>query len=70
MISASDNMATDLLMARVGPDALHRALVRAGHHDPASLTPFPTTHQMFSVGWGTPDLREQWKTGPPRTAPG
>jgi beta-lactamase class A len=63
MISASDNMATDLLMARVGPDALHRALVRAGHHDPASLTPFPTTHQMFSVGWGTPDLREQWKTG-------
>jgi len=65
MISASDNMATDLLMARVGPDALHRALVRAGHHDPASLTPFPTTHQMFSVGWGTPDLREQWKAGSP-----
>lgn len=65
MISASDNMATDLLMARVGPDALHRALVRAGHQDPASLTPFPTTHQMFSVGWGTPDLREQWKSGSP-----
>ena len=61
MISASDNMATDLLMDRLGPDAVERALVHAGHHDPASMTPFPTTHELFSVGWGAPDLREQWK---------
>ena len=61
MISASDNMATDLLMARLGPGAVERALVTAGHHDPASMTPFPTMHELFSVGWGRPDLREQWR---------
>lgn len=61
MISASDNMATDLLIARLGPGAVERALVAAGHHDPGSMTPFPTMHEMFSVGWGRPDLREQWQ---------
>jgi beta-lactamase class A len=61
MISASDNMATDLLIGRLGPGAVEKALVAAGHHDPASMTPFPTTHELFSVGWGKPDLREQWK---------
>lgn len=66
MISASDNMATDLLMARLGPGAVERALVHAGHHDPASMTPFPNTHELFSVGWGEPDLREQWKSASPQ----
>lgn len=61
MISASDNMATDLLIERVGTDAVERALVLAGHHDPGSMTPFPTMHELFSVGWGRPDLREQWR---------
>ena len=65
MISASDNMATDLLIARLGPGAVERALVAAGHHDPASMTPFPTMHELFSVGWGEPDLREQWKHASP-----
>ena len=63
MISASDNMATDLLIGRLGPGAVSRALVAAGHHDPASMTPFPTMHELFSIGWGEPDLREQWKNG-------
>lgn len=66
MISASDNMATDLLMARLGPGAVERALVHAGHHDPASMTPFPNTHELFSVGWGEPDLREQWREASPQ----
>jgi beta-lactamase class A len=66
MISASDNMATDLLIARLGPGAVERALVAAGHHDPASMTPFPTMHELFSVGWGEPDLREQWKKASPQ----
>jgi beta-lactamase class A len=66
MISASDNMATDLLIERLGPGAVERALVTAGHHDPASMTPFPTTHELFSVGWGKPDLREQWKQASPQ----
>ncbi|UNB53366.1 serine hydrolase [Mycolicibacterium sp. YH-1] len=66
MISASDNMATDLLIARLGPGAVERALATAGHHDPASMTPFPTAHELFSVGWGEPDLREQWKEATPQ----
>jgi beta-lactamase class A len=66
MISASDNMATDLLIARLGPGAVERALVAGGHHDPASMTPFPTMHELFSVGWGQPDLREQWKQASPQ----
>ncbi|MGK2870569.1 MAG: serine hydrolase [Mycobacterium sp.] len=61
MIATSDNMATDLLIARLGPGAVERALAHAGHHDPASMTPFPTMHEIFSVGWGEPDLREQWQ---------
>lgn len=65
MISASDNMATDLLIGRVGTGAVERALVTAGHHDPASMTPFPTMHEVFSIGWGEPNLREQWKQASP-----
>jgi beta-lactamase class A len=61
MIANSDNMATDLLIDKVGTAAVERALVEAGHHDPQSMTPFPTMHELFSVGWGEPDLREQWK---------
>ncbi len=61
MISASDNMATDLLINRVGHQAVERALVTAGHHDPSSMTPFPTTHEMFSIGWGIPNLRDRWQ---------
>ena len=41
MISASDNMATDLLIARLGPGAVERALAAAGHHDPAQHDPVP-----------------------------
>jgi beta-lactamase class A len=66
MISASDNMATDLLIGRLSPHAIERALVAAGHHDPASMTPFPTMHELFSIGWGQPDLREQWKQATPQ----
>jgi beta-lactamase class A len=62
MISASDNMATDMLINRLGPGAVERALVVGGHHDPASMTPFPTAHELFSIGWGKPDVRQEWKT--------
>lgn len=61
MIATSDNMATDLLIEKVGPHAVENALVAAGHHDPASMTPFPTMYELFSVAWGKPDVREQWK---------
>jgi len=70
MISTSDNMATDLLIGKLGTHAIERALVDAGHHDPASMTPFPTMREIFSIGWGNPDLRGQWKaaTTPHRRA--
>ena len=61
MIATSDNMATDLLIGRLGTHAIEEALATAGHHDPASMTPFPTMYELFSVGWGQPDLRDQWK---------
>lgn len=65
MIATSDNMATDLLIDRLGTGAVEQALVRAGHHDPASMTPFPTMREIFAVGWGNPDVREQWKQADP-----
>lgn len=65
MIATSDNMATDLLIGRLGTRAVEQALVNAGHHDPASMTPFPTMREIFAVGWGNPDVREQWKSATP-----
>ena len=65
MIATSDNMATDLLIGLVGTKAVERALVDAGHHDPASMTPFPTMREIFAIGWGNPDVREQWKAAQP-----
>ncbi|BBC68680.1 hypothetical protein MMRN_55760 [Mycobacterium marinum] len=35
MIANSDNMATDLLIGRLGKHAIEQALATAGHHDPA-----------------------------------
>ncbi len=61
MIATSDNMATDMLIGRVGTQAVDSALAEAGHHDPAAMTPFPTMYELFSVAWGEPDLRVQWK---------
>lgn len=65
MIATSDNMATDLLIERLGIHAVEQALVRAGHHDPATMTPFPTMREIFAIGWGNPDVREQWKNAAP-----
>jgi beta-lactamase class A len=66
MIATSDNMATDMLIGKVGTEAVEKALADAGHHDPAAMTPFPTMYEMFSVGWGKPDLRQQWKQATPQ----
>ncbi|KLO46469.1 beta-lactamase [Mycobacterium nebraskense] len=66
MIATSDNMATDLLIGKMGTHAIEEALATAGHHDPASMTPFPTMYELFSVGWGNPDLRSQWQHGSPQ----
>ena len=65
MIATSDNMATDMLIQRVGTHAVEQALVAAGHHDPASMTPFPTMREIFAIGWGNPDVRTQWRVAGP-----
>ena len=66
MIATSDNMATDMLIAKVGTQAVEHALAAAGHHDPATMTPFPTMYELFSIAWGQPDLRGQWKQATPQ----
>lgn len=66
MIATSDNMATDLLIGKVGAHAVEQALADAGNHDPGRMTPFPSMYELFSVGWGKPDLREQWQHGSPQ----
>ena len=65
MIATSDNMATDMLIQRVGTHAVEQALVAAGHHDPASMMPFPTMREIFAIGWGNPDVRPQWRVADP-----
>jgi beta-lactamase class A len=66
MIATSDNMATDMLIGKIGTQAVETALAEAGHHDPAAMTPFPTMYELFSVAWGQPDVREQWKQATPQ----
>ena len=65
MIATSDNMATDMLIERIGRRAVEKAVADAGHHDPASMTPFPTMYEVFSIAWGRPDVRGRWKQGSP-----
>jgi beta-lactamase class A len=67
MIATSDNMATDMLIGKVGTQAVEGALAKTGHHDPAAMTPFPTMYELFSIAWGEPDLRGQWKRATPQT---
>ncbi|MBB3037758.1 serine hydrolase [Hoyosella altamirensis] len=64
MISVSDNTATDLLIDRLGRDAIEAQVAAMGHHDPDLLTPFPTTRETFLLGFGNsgnPELRETWR---------
>lgn len=61
MISESDNTATDLLIGKVGRDAVEATVVEVGHHDPSLLRPFLSTKNIFEIGWGNdPALAEQW----------
>ncbi|MCS5722707.1 serine hydrolase [Herbiconiux sp. CPCC 203407] len=57
MIAISDNTATDLLIATVGPEAVEAALADMGHHDPSLNTPMPTTRALFQLGWGPAESR-------------
>lgn len=63
MISISDNTATDMLIGRLGREAVEQAVVNSGHHQPTDMQPFLTTKNMFELGWGPTDLRRQWEDG-------
>lgn len=58
MIRISDNTATDLLIARLGRERVEAAVSRSGHADP--IAPFFSTKEMFTLGWGAPELRDEW----------
>lgn len=69
MISISDNTATDLLMAAVGPERLATVVDKVSD-EPERLTPLLSTQQFFLLGWDATSLREQWADADPaeRTA--
>ena len=62
MIEISDNTATDLLIDRVGREAVEAQLAVMGHHEPALNTPFVKTREFFQIGWGAAfgDARAAW----------
>ncbi|MFF9687591.1 Cpe/LpqF family protein [Streptomyces sp. NPDC014623] len=60
MIAMSDNTAADLIQDLLGRDTVERAVVDGGHSDPSLLRPFLTSHEVFEIGWGAPELRDEW----------
>lgn len=60
MIRISDNTATDLLITRLGRERVEAAVVRSGHSDPSVLSPFLSTKELFTLGWGDASLRTEW----------
>ncbi|MFD9504716.1 serine hydrolase [Streptomyces sp. NPDC060035] len=60
MIAMSDNTAADLIQDLLGREAVERAVANAGHSDPSLLRPFLTSHELFEIGWGAPELRAEW----------
>ena len=59
MIAISDNTGTDLLMDAVGDERV-QAAVETVAEDPDRLTPLLTTREFFLLGWGAPEVQEQW----------
>jgi len=62
MIQISDNTATDLLIDRVGREAVEAQMAVMGHHDPSLNTPFPKTREFFQLGWSADfaDTQSAW----------
>ncbi|MFD6281915.1 Cpe/LpqF family protein [Streptomyces sp. NPDC060209] len=60
MIAMSDNTAADLIQDLLGRGAVERAVMASGHSDPSLLRPFLTSHEVFEIGWGAPELRAGW----------
>lgn len=60
MISLSDNTGTDMLMDRLGRQAVEEAVAATGHHNPQLLRPFLSTRELFQLRWGLPELGQRW----------
>ncbi len=63
MFARSDNTASDMIIHHLGRDAVHRAVVDAGHQDPDVLRPFLTSRELFEIGWGKQSLSRAWHEG-------
>ena len=63
MIQISDNTATDMLIQELGREAIEASVRDAGHHDPALMSPFPSTREFFQIGWSDPTYLESWRDG-------
>jgi beta-lactamase class A len=62
LMALSDNTAADLLLNALGRSTVERAAADLKHHNPALLTPFPSSRELFQLGWGFPELGEAWAT--------
>jgi len=67
MIQISDNTATDMLIDAVGRQAIEEALPDLGASEPQLLRPFLTTRELFLLGWGAPEVLDQWEGADPET---
>lgn len=63
MFARSDNTASDLILHHVGREAVQRAVADSGHHDPDRLRPFPSSRELFEIGWGGHGLLGEWENG-------
>ncbi len=61
MISKSDNTATDLLLATLGPETVEAGLGASGHEHPEGMRPFLSTVQAFRLKLlADPATRARW----------
>jgi hypothetical protein len=60
MIAISDNTAADLIINLIGRAEIERAVVSAGHQDPAAMRPFLSSREVFEIGWGDRALLPSW----------
>lgn len=65
MIAISDNTATDILMRRVGQDALAREVKLAGHAKPDLVRPMLSTAQLFALKRAGPSVTGHYAAAGP-----
>src|SRR5699024_1558204 len=51
----------DMLIDAVGRETIEAALPDLGASEPQLLRPFLTTRELFLLGWGAPEVLDQWE---------